>query len=285
MSSKSLSGKNLPALLGEIASPPKKIYFQGDFPIAKPHVGIVGTRKATAEGLTLAREFGENFAKRGVVVVSGLAMGIDTAAHEGALAGRGPTIAVLPGSVTNVYPRQNEKLAQNILKGGGALISEYPENAETFPGNFIARNRIVAGLSQGVVIIEAPERSGTLATARFALEANREVFVVPGNVKHPNYRGSLKLLREGARLVRSAEDVLEDLNLLPIGQEEAALPLSFDLSERERKMLTILQTIGKPVLAEQLIAASGEPAHQVGIILGNLVIQGVVKETNGYYHL
>lgn len=209
-----------PRLLKEIPNPPENLYLLGNLPEKDTQkIAIVGTRKATAEGKKLAKEIAKKLAERGIIIVSGLAMGIDTAAHEGAIAAclpdgsQGKTIAVLANGLNSVYPAQNENLAKKILESDGALISEYPPETPSFPNQFLERNRIISGLSVATIIIEAPERSGSLATANWAAQQGREVFVFPGPANHSNFRGSHKLIRDGARLVASLEDILEDLGL------------------------------------------------------------------------
>ena len=213
-----LADQDYPLLLRETQNPPEEISIRGELPDRdRLWLAVVGTRKATAEGLALAKKIAKTFAERGAVIVSGLAMGIDTAAHEGALSAKtasgelGRTVAVLGCSVDRIYPAQNENLANKILSGHGAIVSEYEPGTPPLPHRFLERNRIVAGLAQAVIVVEAPEKSGALVTARLAAEYGREVFVLPGSAGHPQYRGSHKLIRDGARLVDSAEDIFEDL--------------------------------------------------------------------------
>ncbi|MEX2053972.1 MAG: DNA-processing protein DprA [Candidatus Colwellbacteria bacterium] len=207
-----LADKEYPRLLREIPDPPKEIYVRGKIPTQPSVIAIVGTRKASARGKELAQEFATLLAQAGCVVVSGLALGIDTAAHKGALLAKGRTVAVLGNAIDSIYPEANRGLANRIIKQG-AVISEYGPGARIEKSNFLQRNRIISGLSQAVLVIEAPERSGALATARHAGEQGRDIFVIPGNVDNPNYVGSHQLIRDGAILVRSVEDVLEDLRL------------------------------------------------------------------------
>ncbi|MDZ4231369.1 MAG: DNA-processing protein DprA [Patescibacteria group bacterium] len=207
-----LKDEGYPRLLAEIPGPPERIHIKGKLPVGFPTVAIVGTRKATMEGKRLAGEFAAGLSKAGCVIVSGLALGIDSAAHEGALASGALTVAVLGNSIDSIYPEENQSLANRIVRQG-AVISEYGPGASIQKSNFLERNRIISGLSLAVLVIEAPEHSGALATARHAGEQGRDIFVVPGNVGHPNYVGSHQLIRDGAILVRSVEDVLEDLRL------------------------------------------------------------------------
>ena len=212
--------------LTNIAKVPKYIYFTGSLPDMRiPTVAIVGTRKPTTYGKEVASTLSFDLAKRGVVVISGLALGIDSIAHKAALEANGTTIAVLANSVDKVYPRTNQDLADKIISGGGAILSEYEPPTDARDYQFLARNRIVSGLSDAVIVIEAAARSGTLATVTHALEQGKEVFVVPGNITSPLSAGCNALLKQGARIVTCAEDILEvvapDLlesqTLLPLG--------------------------------------------------------------------
>lgn len=248
-----LTDKEYPRLLNETTSPPKVIFVRGKiFDLEKPTIAIVGTRKATSEGLRLAKQVAKTLAEKGFLIVSGLAMGIDTAAHEGALLAGGETIAVLGCGVDSIYPAQNENLGQKILASGGAIISEYPEGTPALPHRFLERNRIVAGLSLATIVIEAPAKSGALVTARFAAECGREVFVFPGFAGHPQYKGSHALIRDGARLVNSTEDVLEDLEpVLSLASPKTTRKF-FDL-ERRKDLASVASDVfsGRAPLTER----------------------------------
>ncbi len=200
-----------PTLLRKISSPPSCLFARGAVSPSCIAVAIVGTRKATADGRLTARQIAYDLAKAGIVIVSGLAMGIDAAAHEGALAAGGVTIAVLANGLDAVYPASHQSLAESMCARGGALFSEYPEGTPPLRHRFLERNRIVSGISVATVVVEAPIRSGSKTTARLALEQGREVFVVPGSVHHKNFEGSHQLIREGARLVTNARDIADDL--------------------------------------------------------------------------
>ena len=204
---------DFPSLLREIPDAPRKLYYLGAPLGDEQKIAIVGTRKASLSGLGYAKKFATELAQAGLTIVSGLALGIDSAAHEGALAAGGKTIAVLACGLDTVYPPQNRKLAKKIIDSGGTLVSEYEPGQRAYPANFLARNRIVSGLSLGVLAVEAPERSGTLATCRFAVEQNRDVFVIPGALNNPNYVGSNALIKIGAALVTEPRDILEPLGL------------------------------------------------------------------------
>lgn len=200
-----------PPLLGEIYDPPAVLWLQGQLPPG-PRVAIVGSRRATAYGLRVARQFAVALAAAGVTVVSGLARGIDTAAHDGALKAGGQSIAVLGCGVDIDYPPENARL-QAALRERGAVLSELPPGSEPAPGNFPARNRIISGLCQAILVIEAPERSGALITAQQALEQGREVLAVPGNITSEASVGCNRLIADGARPALSPADVLAALSV------------------------------------------------------------------------
>jgi len=208
-----LGDAGYPANLREISTPPERLFVRGtmteDDALA---VAIVGSRTATSYGLAVAERLAAELAGRGITVVSGLARGIDSAAHRGALRVGGRTLAVLGSGVDVIYPPENRRLAREI-EGHGALISQFAPGTRPLAGHFPARNRVIAGLSLGVVVVEAAERSGALVTARLALEEGREVMAVPGFPGHPASAGANQLIRDGACLVRQALDVAEELGL------------------------------------------------------------------------
>ncbi len=211
--------------LTNIAKIPKYIYFTGTLPETRtPTAAIVGTRKPTSYGKEVAHTLSYDLAKHGVVIVSGLALGIDSIAHKAVVEAGGTTIAVLANSVDKIYPRTNQGLADKIISSGGAILSEYEPPTDARDYQFLARNRIVSGLSDAVVVIEAAARSGTLATVSHALEQGKEVFVVPGNITSPLSAGCNTLLKQGARVVTCADDILEIIapHLL---ESQTSLPL------------------------------------------------------------
>ncbi len=272
-----------PPLLRETVGGPALIYARGALPRTEDTcVAIVGTRKATREGMTLARETGEALARKGIVIVSGLALGIDGAAHEGALRAGGRTAAVLANGLDSVYPRAHEHLADRILDGGGCLISEYPEGTPSYPSQFLARNRIVSGLSVATVVIEAPLRSGSLATARNAIEQGREVFIFPGDTRNRNYAGSHALIRTGARLVTSAEDILEDLGF---ASDTSALSSEklLTLDADETAILALLHEARAALPVDRIIEATGLPPGVVGEKLTLLLLEDLIEESSGAF--
>ena len=200
-----------PKLLKEISNPPLVLYLKGDRKILDKFLfAIVGSRKPTGYGVSIAKDFSSRLTKRGIVIVSGLARGIDTIAHREAIQ-EGTSIAVLGSGLLNIYPRENKELSQKIASAG-AVISEYPLLTLPLKENFPRRNRIVSGISRGVLVIEASSRSGALITAHLACEQNREVFAVPGSVNSSLSKGTHILIKEGAKLVDCIEDILEELN-------------------------------------------------------------------------
>ena len=200
-------------IVGDIAKCPNILYYIGELPAERiPTIAIVGTRKPTAYGREVTTQFAYELGAAGVVVVSGLALGVDAIAHKSCLDAGGTTIAVMPSSLTKIYPATNRDLAISILQKGGALLSEYNEEAtNAFKGNFLARNRIVSGISDAILITEASARSGTLNTAMHALEQGKDVFVIPGNITSPQSAGCNLLIRQGAIPVQTPTDILERL--------------------------------------------------------------------------
>lgn len=277
--------KNYPAALKEIPNPPLGLFYRGELTNSKnPHVAIVGTRKATLHGKRIAKKISQDLATAGCVIVSGLAMGIDTAAHEGALEAKGRTVAVLANGLDWIYPRQNEKLAEKILSEKGTIFSEYPVGDSARKENFLARNRIVSGLSLGIVVIEAPEGSGALSTASHALEQNREVFIVPGPLNNENYIGSHKLIRAGARLVTSAADILDDLNLESLTVKQR-LPIDSLIDQKQKEIVIALKSAGEPLSIDKISELIKIDVSTINRNLTFLLIKGIVKEESGHYYL
>ncbi len=234
----------------------KRLWYSGTLPIERQHaVAIVGTRKPTAYGKEIAYRLAYELASKGIVIISGLALGIDGIAHRAALDAKGTTIAILPTSIATIYPVAHRSLAHDIVKAGGALITQYEPDDYVGKANFLARNRIVSGLSNGVLIIEAAARSGTLATASYALEQGKSVMAIPGNITSPMSEGCNKLLKRGACAVTNAEDVLHELGLNTRAIKRQ--PLAYSLEEG-----TILNLINSGVRdGEVLQKESGlEPA-------------------------
>ena len=279
----SVEDEHYPNLLKEIQNPPGEIYFRGALPELKlPMVSIVGTRKATREGKELAGQTAKELVEAGVTVVSGLAMGIDTAAHRGALDGGGSTMAVLGNGIDSVYPAQNYKLAERIIKMGGTIISEYAPGEPSFKHRFIERNRIISGLSLGVVVVEAPGRSGALSTARFAGEQGRGVFVFPSSPKNKNYEGSHSLIRDGATLITKTDDILEDLDI----DRQASSPLmTRELNAEEYRVVSAISAAGKPINVDMIIELTTLEPHAVSRVVTMLTVEGIIIETETGYEI
>ncbi len=275
-----------PPLLRELPQPPHGIYVKGTLPIDKQTIAIVGTRKATVEGRTMAREFARTFARAGVTVVSGLAFGIDAAAHLGALEAHGRTVAVLACGVDTPYPVSHTNLARRITKESGALVSEYPPGSPPLPYRFLERNRLVAGLSLGVVVIEAPNASGSLVTARLAAEAGRSVFVLPGPARHPNFVGSHALIRDGAELATCPEEVLESLGLVPLKElRDAARAATTPEDGSAAEIIAVLRGSTSPVSIDTIIERTGLTVPEATRTLTTLILEDAVRETNAGYVL
>lgn len=203
-----LTDPDYPALLREIHDPPARLYVSGQLP-SEPMIAIVGSRHATPYGRRAAHRLARDISDAGVVVVSGLARGIDAAAHRGALEGRSPTVAVMATGLDRIYPPEHAELAREIA-ASGAVVTEAENGTLPLPGRFPVRNRIISGLSLGVVVVEAAQRSGALITARMAAEQGREVFCVPGSIENPLALGGHQLIKDGAKLVQTVEDVLDE---------------------------------------------------------------------------
>jgi DNA processing protein len=273
-----------PAALGHLADPPIGLFVRGEIRTA-PTVAIVGARDATDYGLSAARLIAEEAAKAGAVVVSGMARGVDTAAHQGALSGGGCTVAVWGTGPDTVYPAENRGLAATIAKTG-ALLTEYPPGAGARRHHFPQRNRIVAGLASAVVIVEAAARSGALITARLALDEGRDVLAVPGSIFSRLSVGPNALLRLGARPLLTPKDLLEDIGLSPAStstaqgrrtQETQSLP------ESEAGPLRFLAK-GEAVTADDLAERAGTPVDQILASLLALELEGAVtRRDDGYY--
>lgn len=272
----------LPEHLTEISDPPKTIFTTGR-PLEKNFLGIaiVGTRKPTSQGAALAFEIAGKLGRMDIPVISGLALGIDSAAHEGCLASKGRTVAVMGGGLDRIYPDSNRGLAERIISGGGSLVSEYPPGTSPRKYQFLARNRIVAGLSSAVIVIEAPERSGSIATAGYAAEYGREVLVFPGNTFHMNYRGSHALIRDGARLVSSFEDIIEDLRLSKESPSSArTLP---GMSALSAAVFKAVADSPAPLPVDKIMTLIKLEPREIASALTELTLDGLVIESvEGY---
>jgi len=276
-----------PPLLREISDPPLVLYLKGNIDaISLPQLAIVGSRQATPGGIHLAKHFAYCLAQHHLAITSGLALGIDAASHRGALAAQGITLAIFGTGMQTIYPAIHSPLAADILKNHGALITEYPLDTLPKAKNFPRRNRIISGLSRGVLVVEAAVKSGSLVTARLAAEQGREVFAIPGAIHNPLARGCHQLLRQGAKLVETAEDILEELKMWhtspePVTDNRAKVSQVTDLDEKHGDLLA---QIGFTTTAlDTLIAQSGLTPSEVSSILLSLELQGYIQTVSGGY--
>lgn len=266
---------DLPVNLQQIPSPPAKIWVRGRSlaELTKaPCLSVVGSRTVTPYGKAVVQQLLPEIVRAGVVIVSGLALGIDALAHQAALDHHGATIAVLPSSVNEVYPATNRQLAERIIENGGCLLSEYPDGSDARREHFIARNRLVSGLSQAVLIIEAAEKSGTLHTANFALEQGRDVLAVPGNITSPQSVGTNNLIKAGAIPVTSSQDILRALSM------EVAKPRQTEIfadSPEEACLITLLQNGVQE--GQRLLHESGLDAKTFHQTMTILELNGTIK--------
>ena len=284
-----------PAALRQIYDPPLVLYLRGDASVlARPGIAVVGTRHPTPYGIGMAERLACDLAARQIIIFSGMARGVDTAAHRGALAARGKTVAVFGTGIEVAYPKENTRLAEQIVAAGGALVSEFPVGTFPAPQNFPIRNRIISGLSIGVLVVEAGEYSGTRVTARCALEQNREVFAVPGNVTSRNSWGPNTLIKQGAKLVATWEDVWEELpaqvrvSLQPSGQSatepgaSASLFEDAQLPPHERKVLSLLKADEATQIDELVERLAGKLSpSEIFAALFELSLAGKIKEMPG----
>lgn len=264
-------------IISNIVNYPKRLYFIGKLPeVRKPTVAIVGSRKPTSYGKEVSFKLAYDLAKRGFVVISGLAIGVDSIAHKAVLDAGGITIAVLANGVDTIYPASNRGLANDILRNGGAIISEYEPGTSARDFQFLERNRIVSGLSDAVIVTEAAARSGTLSTVAHALDQNREIFVVPGNITSPLSAGCNNLIKQGAHPITDADDVLEIIapELL---RPQSILPLGS--TQLESKIIKLLQTGIRD--GDELQAESGADISEFSQTLTMMEINGLVRALGG----
>ncbi len=278
---------NYPILLREIPNPPFILYCRGgnDW-IEKPIITIVGTRKPTRYGIDIAREFGKRLAEAGIVVASGMALGIDKEAHRGALEGRGDTIAVLGNGLDDpsIAPRSHLDLAHTISMHG-ALLSDYPPGTPASPATFPARNRIMAGISLGTLVIEAAEKSGTLITARLALDYNRDVFAVPGSIYSEYSRGPHALIRDGATLVGSIDDILSTLPLASRSTTSSDTR-AINLDELSKDEQCILRILGSDTLhVDKLVTLTTLETSSALSAVSLLEMKGLVRNIGNMHYI
>ena len=275
-----IDDQDYPFLLKETYDPPSVIYYRGKYDISffEKCVAIVGTRGATVYGKEIAKSMACDLSKDGVTIVSGMASGIDTAAHTGALESDGQTIAVVACGPDIIYPSSNRNLYQNLISKG-LVLSEYPPGTMPESGRFPARNRIISGLSRGVLIVEAPEKSGALITSDFALEQGRDVFVVPGNINNPKNKGCHNLIKQGAILITEAKDILNEFGWIEGSLQENKDRNIPQLNDKETK---VYSTLGyEPVHIDTILLKSGLNSSELMEVLTMLEIKGIISEIPG----
>jgi len=267
--------KDYPPRLKEIYDYPPVLYVRGSlFPEDEWYLAVVGTRRATVYGRQVAEEIVADLANSKITIVSGLAKGIDTVAHHSALEAGGRSIAVFACGLDIVYPSENANLAKRIMQQG-ALISEYPLGTKPRADNFPRRNRIMSGISLGVLVVEARERSGAIITAHLALEQNREVFAIPGSILSPASNGTNHLIQEGAKLIRSHNDILEELNLTAVAHQ---MEIKDIIPASDTESLLLEQLGAEPTHIDEVCRGSGLPMATVSSTLAMMELKGLVKQ-------
>ena len=281
------SDKEYPTLLKEVNKPPALLYVRGNIELLNGKMGlaIVGTRKCSTYGKSTTKNIIQDLAIYDIVIVSGLALGIDTEAHRNALENNLPTIAVLGGSVDDesIYPQHNKGLATKILENNGLIISEYKKGTETFPSNFLERNRIIAGITQGTLVVEAPKKSGALSTARHALEANRSVFAIPGNIDSHISEGANYLIQQGALCTTKANDIIEDFQMIPSKNNHTNI-LNDTLDPQEEVVISILSSSPNPVHIDSITENANIDKKDITRILINLSLTDQIQEVEQNYY-
>lgn len=269
-----------PVNLKNIYDPPPVLYALGELKKEDVNaIGMVGSRKASEYGLKTAEKLAMELVQQGITVVSGMALGIDAAAHKGALRGGGRTIAVFGCGVLNPHPKSNIGIYKEIIKNG-AVVSEYPIGATALPGNFPARNRIISGLSLGTLVVEANARSGSLITADFALEQGREVFAVPGNINSPGSQGTNSLIKNGAKLVDGVEDILCELQ----GDYILARANSLAMQVEEGEAFIVAALMEQAKTIDELAAATGMEISELLSQTALMELKGIIKSIDGVYY-
>jgi len=284
-----LNSSDYPEILKNIHDPPICLYVKGKLYADEPAVAVVGSRRASGYGISQAKRISAELAGYGICIISGMARGIDTAAHIGALSANGRTVAIMGCGLDIVYPPENRKLMEQIIETG-AVVSEYPPGTEPAPHNFPVRNRIVSGMAVGVLVVEAGEKSGSLITAQLALEQGRDVYALPGNVVNVNSRGTNRLIQDGAKLVTSAEDILDELcwfntkNISYPDKYRSGKTAGFELGSEEKDVLELLHYESLNIDEIKSRLSIGLPI--LHSILLSLEMKGLIKrEPGGRYRI
>ncbi len=275
-----LYDEDYPSLLKEIADPPPLLFVRGNPELlSSPQIAIVGSRNPSTSGLEIAFNFAKTLSQCGFTITSGLALGIDAASHRGALKANGPTLAVAGTGLDRVYPAKHKDLATEIVNTG-AMVSEFPPGTSAKASNFPRRNRIISGLCQGLLVVEAAKSSGSLITARMALEQNREVFAIPGSIYNPLARGCNALIREGAKLVETTQDILEELNQYYQQDENFSQTTTKSTLDLEQQTLLNL-VMFSPTSIDTLVENAKESVEVISSMLLILELQGYIEATPG----
>lgn len=269
-----------PNNLKHIYNPPKILFYKGDISILKENLGLamIGSRKATDYGISCAKNISKQLSDLGINIISGLAIGIDYYSHIGCLNGKAKAVGVLASSVDNPLPKQNNKLAEKILEDGGLLLSQYLPNERVFPSNFSSRNRIISGLSDGVIVVEAGEKSGALITVEYALDQGKNVFAVPGRINSYMSKGCHKIIKEGAKLIEDIDDILYEYQINSIKYKENCK--NYDNIELSEQYIRVIEAVKyKGVLhIDEICANTRMEIKKVNSILNELVLKDLLVE-------
>ncbi len=294
----SIHNESYPTLLKEIHQPPPILYGKGSITALNlPQLAIVGSRNASHSGLQNCRLFAQHLSASGFAITSGLALGIDAAAHQAAIDKNNSTVAVMATGIDNIYPKRHYPLSQKIIDTGGALLTEFRPYTPPKAGHFPKRNRIISGLTAGVLVVESGMKSGSLITARLAMEQGREVFAIPGSIHHPQSKGGHWLIKQGATLVENSQDIIDQLsghfaywkekisiNTDKLGTEGHTIIEPNNLSKDEAVLLQVIPY--HPVSMDQIIAASGLSSDLASVGIVNLTVAGLIKHSTwGYERL
>lgn len=274
--------KEYPEILKTIPNPPKQLYVLGNEKILNEKgVAIIGSRVCTPEGAKVAEQFAKELSRKGICIISGMAQGIDTAAHLGALKAGGKTIAVLGGGFNHIFPKENERLFETIIENGGAVVCEYNENTKPEAKRFVQRNRIVSGLSMGVLIVEAKHRSGTSITASFAKSQGKTIFCIPHSLNQKEGIGTNRQIKEGAKLVTCSQEIIDELNI-KIEKNKENIEKKIEIIDAPEEYLPVYKYITeKPINIDELRKKTELEISKVNYILTMLELEGYIEQLPG----
>lgn len=282
----SIKNDNYPKLLKNIKNPPQKLYVMGNINLLNSKsMAVVGSRKSTIRGEKIAKLFSKDIVNQGINTISGMALGIDTVVHQSTLEFGGKTIAILGSGFNKIFPKENKQLFYNILDSGGAIVTEYSPNTEKCPENFRQRNRIISGMSIGVLVIEAAYRSGTSITVKYAKEQGKKIFCIPHEIDSKNGIGTNKFIREGAILVNNIEEIMKEYGVSKIKKEKKVIKEEKTI-EIEKEYIKIHNAIkNSPVTLEEIIKAVKEDISQINVKLVMMELKGYIKKLPGNYYI